>query len=229
MNPIVPLLSDLAAQINHEHEECMSCAEEAIELMRRSVEHAYKAGELLLQAKKRICHGAWKPWIKNNLAFSDRTAQNYMRLAKKWPVLQANPQRVAGLSYRQVMQLLAEKTEFPEIFEEPAVVKPTAIREGSEPMSDEEFDWRWAENQRGREMAMRKIACHHERRMRRLKDQMLFSFYKKGVPLPEAESWVNQKLKEWEEARAEVERKRREEEEREEQEWEKQEQSEQDN
>jgi hypothetical protein len=49
----LPAFSDLVAEINHEHQECLQAA-------RAALQHAKRAGELLLQAKGRICHGAWR-------------------------------------------------------------------------------------------------------------------------------------------------------------------------
>ena len=55
-----------------------------------AVGHAIRAGELLIAAKRRVPHGGWGQWVKANFPGSERTAQNYMRLAR-------NPQRVADL------------------------------------------------------------------------------------------------------------------------------------
>jgi hypothetical protein len=93
-------LAVLAAQINHEHAQ----AEAAL---RSSLGHARAAGELLAQAKGRCGHGAWLPWLREHVRFSERTAQGYMRIAREWDRLQANPQPVADLTYREALQMLA--------------------------------------------------------------------------------------------------------------------------
>jgi hypothetical protein len=99
-------LADLAKQINQEHQGC----EQAL---RASVAHALKAGKLLLDAKARVPHGTWLPWLKANVAFPDRTAQAYMRVAKHWPTIEAKTQRAADLSFREALGLLRKVEEPP--------------------------------------------------------------------------------------------------------------------
>jgi hypothetical protein len=65
---------DLAAQINEAHKLAREHAESAIE-------HAFRAGELLIESKSKLAHGKWLPWMRENVKFSERTAQSYMRLA----------------------------------------------------------------------------------------------------------------------------------------------------
>jgi hypothetical protein len=60
------------------------------------------------QAKSRVPHGAWLPWVEANCPLSERQAQDYMRLAR-------NPRRVADLpSIREAVALLTEPREEPE-------------------------------------------------------------------------------------------------------------------
>jgi hypothetical protein len=93
-------LTGLAARINEEHRLCLEAATSALE-------HARAAGLLLIEAKAKVAHGGWLPWLQANVPFGERTAQNYMRLAREWPKLaEANPQRAAGLSYREAVKLL---------------------------------------------------------------------------------------------------------------------------
>jgi hypothetical protein len=77
MSELVPPLSDLAEQINAAHAEVLAA-------VRTSLLHARTAGDLLLQAKARCQHGQWLPWLAGNVQFSERTAQAYMRVAKRW-------------------------------------------------------------------------------------------------------------------------------------------------
>jgi hypothetical protein len=76
-------LEAIAAEIRHE-------VEQAELSWQTAVRHAIRAGELLAEAKASVQHGQWLPWLRANFPGSERTAQNYMRLA-------ANPQRVADL------------------------------------------------------------------------------------------------------------------------------------
>lgn len=50
---------------------------------RTSLEQARAAGEALLRAKEQLPHGRWLPWLAQHVAFSERTAQDYMRLARQ--------------------------------------------------------------------------------------------------------------------------------------------------
>jgi Protein of unknown function (DUF3102) len=48
--------------------------------LRQSLEKAIRIGELLTEQKDSLKHGEFTPRLKANLPFSDRTAQNYMRV-----------------------------------------------------------------------------------------------------------------------------------------------------
>ena len=67
-------LDTIAAQANREHQLASDAACNALE-------HAAACGELLNKAKSELGHGNFLPWLKENFAGSERTAQNYMRLA----------------------------------------------------------------------------------------------------------------------------------------------------
>jgi hypothetical protein len=99
---------NLAAEINSAHAE-------AERSLRASVEHAIRAGELLLQAKRKIGHGNWTGWLDENITFSDRLAQAYIRLARL-PVEKRNavadlPLRDALSAIRSRQKLLADAAE----------------------------------------------------------------------------------------------------------------------
>ncbi len=91
----------LAAEINAEHGQVISTVNAA-------VDHARHAGALLIKAKTQVGRGEWLSWLASNCpGIAVRTAQVYMRLAKKWTTL-TEAQRVAPL--RQVMAILAERS-----------------------------------------------------------------------------------------------------------------------
>lgn len=50
-------------------------------------------GKRLLEAKQCLPHGKWGEWLQNEAEFSERTAQNFMRIAREYP----NPQTIADL------------------------------------------------------------------------------------------------------------------------------------
>lgn len=51
-------------------------------LFRDAVETVIEIGEYLTEAKDYLSHGDWLKWLAENVHFSQRTAQNYMRLAE---------------------------------------------------------------------------------------------------------------------------------------------------
>jgi phage N-6-adenine-methyltransferase len=96
-------LVDIAARIKAEHQAVAAS-------LKRSVEHAIAAGELLLEAKERpeIEHGDWLPWLQEHCEISERTAQLYIRLAKNRDKIEEQIRNgVADLSLRQAQRFLA--------------------------------------------------------------------------------------------------------------------------
>lgn len=92
--------TDLAARINEAHELATKSAASA-------VEHARRAGELLIEAKKSVGHGGWLQFCRDNVKFGIRSAQNYMRLAAQMPKLtEEKAQRVAHLPIRDALEQL---------------------------------------------------------------------------------------------------------------------------
>ena len=94
------LLKSLAGRINDTHAAAAGAS------FRAGVQHAMEAGGLLIEAKEKVGHGEWLPWLRANCEFSERTAQAYMRVAKRAGELEANP-HVADLPLREALALLA--------------------------------------------------------------------------------------------------------------------------
>ena len=44
---------------------------------------AIACGELLIEAKRQVKHGEWRPWIEANCKVPARTARHYMALARR--------------------------------------------------------------------------------------------------------------------------------------------------
>ena len=93
--------TSLAADINTEHAAAYGKAREALQ-------HARRAGELLIEAKVGLSHGEWLPWLRAHCDFSERTAQGYMRLASRWPELESKSATAADLPLRNALKALAE-------------------------------------------------------------------------------------------------------------------------
>jgi Protein of unknown function (DUF3102) len=61
-------LTILSKEIVKEQNSARQAAQSAIE-------HAIRCGELLTQAKAKVKHGQWGPWLKDACSMSERTAQ----------------------------------------------------------------------------------------------------------------------------------------------------------
>ena len=92
-------LISLADQINNEHRMGELAARDAIE-------HAIKAGELLIQAKAQVKHGEWLPWVRKTLTVTPRQAQKYIRVANHKEKL-ANTSESSHLSINEALAVLA--------------------------------------------------------------------------------------------------------------------------
>ena len=94
-------LATLGSEINDLHDR-------VVEAARTAVEHARECGELLNQAKAQIAHGGFQEWLQANCRVKPRQAQNYMRLAREWPAIEAKCAPSAHLTIAGALQLILE-------------------------------------------------------------------------------------------------------------------------
>lgn len=95
-------LPALAIAINSEH----ALAEQYASM---AIHRAKRAGELLNQAKAKVSHGEWLPWLSANCpTIATRTAQAYMKLDREWGTLESKCATVAHLTVSDALKLLAE-------------------------------------------------------------------------------------------------------------------------
>jgi len=86
----------------------------ADDCVRNAVAYALEAGNLLCQAKQKVGHGDWLSWLTQHVQVAPRTAQAYMRLAKKLPLLPAGEaQRVADLPLREAIAAITTSPTAP--------------------------------------------------------------------------------------------------------------------
>lgn len=92
-------------------------------------------GNGLIEAKGKLSHGEWLDWLTENVGYSEKNAENYMRIARNY----SNPQLVADLGMRKALSLLAlPETERDSFVAEANVVDMTsrelekAVRERAE-------------------------------------------------------------------------------------------------
>lgn len=57
-------------------------AERVKSALRRTAEGFIETGRWLIEAKSRIEHGRWRAWVDERLPISERTAQEFMQIAK---------------------------------------------------------------------------------------------------------------------------------------------------
>jgi len=96
-------LDGLAKRICMAHERVLAATCGAFD-------HAIRAGTLLIEAKSRIEHGKWLPWLEEHTPdISERTARVYVQVAlKAQVVLDANRQSAADLTIRAALKLISK-------------------------------------------------------------------------------------------------------------------------
>lgn len=77
-------------------------------------------------------HGEWLPWLTEQVEFSPRTAQNFMRLAREW----SNTQTLADLGASKALTLLALPAEEREQFMEDHNVIDMSARQLEQAIKD---------------------------------------------------------------------------------------------
>lgn len=78
------------------------------------IQVAAQAGQCLSVIKERVGHGNWGDWCKQNLQFSERKAQNMMKLSAEMHgknSIFANPQTFADIEISKVYELLSAPEE----------------------------------------------------------------------------------------------------------------------
>lgn len=77
---------------------------------RKAAEDILRLGYDLIEMKEICAHGEWTDWLKS-VEWSERTAQNYMRVAKTW---NENP-KLMTMGYTRTVALLAAPAEVQEM------------------------------------------------------------------------------------------------------------------
>lgn len=74
-----------------------------------TAEKAIQLGEKLIELKEHIGHGGWLKYIKENLEFSDKSAQRYIRLAENKEELMAKFATVSNFSLSDAYRIVADR------------------------------------------------------------------------------------------------------------------------
>lgn len=115
---------DLAREINTEHGHVETHK-------RNTVKHAIRCGELLLEMKRRVGHGNWLAWVGEHFDASERTARNYMEIAKSAAVADLRD----DATMRSALRALASRSRSHETKSDQASRMPT---NGCPPIEDDE-------------------------------------------------------------------------------------------
>jgi hypothetical protein len=94
-------VADLTARIDAEHIAVGQALGSALA-------HAIACGELLIEAKRRVKHGGWRPWIEANCKVPARTARHYMAMARKRKWLCDENGNVLPLSVHDAVETIKE-------------------------------------------------------------------------------------------------------------------------
>lgn len=97
---------------------------EILDAQRRGGEAILDIGKGLIEAKGMLSHGEWLPWLNEQIGYSERLAQRFMRLAREYT---SNPTALSDLGATKALALLALPAEEREQFvEEHNVVDMTS-------------------------------------------------------------------------------------------------------
>lgn len=88
-------------------------------------------GKRLVAAKRLVRHGEWANWLKQRVNYSQRTANNYMKLYREYGEtgLAQDSQSIANLSYTQALAILDAPNQERERLAEEVASKDMTIRE----------------------------------------------------------------------------------------------------
>lgn len=80
------------------------------------IKSAIEIGKRLTEAKELVQHGQWGQWLKDNVDYSQSTANNFMRVASEYA--ESSLERLGPISYTQAVALLSLPADEREDFAE---------------------------------------------------------------------------------------------------------------
>ncbi len=102
-------------------------------------ENIIEIGRLLIQAKKQVNHGEWGKWLADNIDFTIRTADRFMKCAERF----GNWTASSNLNSSQMFELLALKAGDTEEFFESKAAEGTPVENMSaRTLREEVKKWR---------------------------------------------------------------------------------------
>ena len=155
--------------------------------MKQALDYALEAGKLLTEQKEELSHGEFLPWLKANMPFAERTAQNYMKVH----AYRAKTQGLADLQevYRQIETIEAQEKQGEKAKQRERVetylkhgVKPAGWRRGTDDKAAEERRQENVEREERVQRAKQEMQDHqeariHEQEEKKRKDEFWESFH----------------------------------------------------
>lgn len=110
-------ISKYAATLNEsaptETRDIETVTAEIIQLQQDAGNAIIGIGKRLIEAKAMIPHGEWLSWLAEEVGYSERVAQSFMRLAREW---ESNPKALSDLGATKALKLLVLPPEERETF-----------------------------------------------------------------------------------------------------------------
>ena len=117
--------------------------------------YAVEIGRRLEEAKRALPYGAWGDWLKNEVDFSQSTANNFMRLFEEYGSAQISifgasidSQTIANLPYSKALQLLAIPADERESFAEEVGAADISVKELKAAIEERDKQKKIAETQK---------------------------------------------------------------------------------
>jgi len=106
--------------------ELLQIESEIITLKNQTAQNIIQIGHKLMEAKDKLSHGEWGDWLRDKIDFSQRTANQFMRIAKEFG---SNSQSISNLEITKVGLLLDVPADKREDFMERHNIKSMSTRE----------------------------------------------------------------------------------------------------
>lgn len=133
MTATLSVMMNLARKIEAEHKDATKAARDALK-------HAYRCGQLLIEAKQEIKHGEFLGWVGLHCHVGERQARRYMTLARGWEHI-SKTDSMSDLTLAMAGKLIAQARRKPQgpfftSTPKPISTKPDAADVIDEPTDD---------------------------------------------------------------------------------------------
>lgn len=138
------------------------------------LEYAIEVGRRLREAKSMLPHGEWGRWLREEVEFSQSTAENFIRIFDEYGAEQisifgatANSQTLGNLPYTKALKLLALPAEERETFVQENDVAGMSTRELEKAIKERDAARREASDAQA---ALQRATSENENRLQKVED-----------------------------------------------------------